>query len=121
MSEVDTGVRELFEAMYREFNARDTDALLDRMTEDVAWPNGWEGGHLHGRPAVRDYWTRQWTEIDPTVTPVHVAALADGRVDVTVDQTVRDRAGALMSQATVHHVYRFEDDRIAEMEIVDSA
>lgn len=120
MTEADTDVRELFGSMYRDFNARNADALLDRMTEDVAWPNGWEGGYLSGRATVRDYWLRQWAEIDPTVTPVDVATLADGRVDVTVHQVIRDRAGALLQETTVHHVYRFEDGRVAEMEIVES-
>jgi hypothetical protein len=87
------------------------------MASDVEWPNGWEGGYVHGHEGVRDYWSRQWAEIDPTVTPVGFATLPDGRVDVTVHQIVRDRAGVLLSDATVHHVYRLERGQVVHMEI----
>jgi nuclear transport factor 2 (NTF2) superfamily protein len=110
-------IRAVLEALYRDFNARDADAVLDRMTEDVEWPNGWEGGYVRGRDQVRDYWSRQWAEIDPTVTPVGFADLPDGRVDVTVHQVVRDRNGVLLSDSTVHHVYRFDAGQVVHMEI----
>jgi ketosteroid isomerase-like protein len=109
--------RQMFEAVYRDFNGRDIEAILARMTDDVEWPNGWEGGYVHGHRGVRDYWSRQWAEIDPTVTPLAFATQPDGRVDITVHQVVRDRAGALLSDSTVHHVYRLDDGRIAHMEI----
>jgi len=50
---------ERLRALYAAFNARDIDAVLAAMTEDVDWPNAWEGGRLSGRAAVRNYWTRQ--------------------------------------------------------------
>ena len=56
--------------MYAAFNERDIDGVLDAMTPDVDWPNGWEGGRVLGREAVRDYWSRQWAQIDPRVDPV---------------------------------------------------
>ena len=34
---------------------------------DVDWPNAWEGGRLRVPEAVREYWTRQWAAIDPSV------------------------------------------------------
>jgi hypothetical protein len=51
------------------------------------------------------------------VTPVGFAVLPDGRVDVTIRQVVRDRDGAPLSDATVHHVYRLERGQIMHMEI----
>ena len=42
-----------FGDIYRAFNDRDADWLLEQMTEDVDWPNGWEGGRVLGRAAVR--------------------------------------------------------------------
>ena len=87
------------------------------MADDVEWPNGWEGGYVHGRGAVREYWSRQWAELDPAVTPVGLARLPDGRVDVTVHQIVRGRDGALLSDSTVHHVYRLDNGQIVHMEI----
>ena len=85
-------------ALYRAFNARETDALLAQMTADVDWPNAWEGGRVHGREAVRDYWTRQWAAIDPTVEPLAVAP-RHGRVAVDVHQVARSLDGALLGGA----------------------
>ncbi|MEV4755329.1 nuclear transport factor 2 family protein [Micromonospora sp. NPDC049559] len=103
--------------LYAAFNRRDVPALLAAMTPDVAWPNGWEGGTVHGRDAVREYWTRQWAQIDPTVEPVGFAREDDGRVAVTVHQVVRDLAGAIVAEGTVTHVCRFAGDLVSEMEI----
>lgn len=99
----------LLREMYATFNARDTDALLATMAPDVDWPNGWEGGRVVGHEAVREYWTRQWSEIDPTVEPEAISALGEGRVAVTVRQTVRSLAGDLLSEGTVIHTYAFDD------------
>ena len=83
--------------MYAAFNARDIDGVLAAMTDDVDWPNAWEGGRLVGREAVRDYWTRQWAAIDPHVDPVEIGPRLDGRVAVEVQQVVRDLAGAVVA------------------------
>src|SRR3954451_5074601 len=64
--------------LYVAFNARDVEAVLARTADDVDWPNAWEGGRVCGHAAVRDYWTRQWAEIDPYVEPVGFATLPDG-------------------------------------------
>jgi hypothetical protein len=99
----------LLREMYATFNARDADALLATMAPDVDWPNGWEGGRVVGHQAVRDYWTRQWAEIDPTVEPTAFAPGDDGRVAVTVRQTVRSLAGDVLSEGDVMHTYTFDD------------
>jgi hypothetical protein len=39
--------------MYEAFNARDIDAVLLQMGEDVDWPNAWEGGRVHGHGSIR--------------------------------------------------------------------
>jgi hypothetical protein len=46
--------------------------------------------------------------------------LTDGRVDVEVDQVVRDLNGQLLDQRIVHHVYTFDGDRIVRMDVVSS-
>jgi hypothetical protein len=109
--------RRRLERAYTAFNARDIDGALASMHADVEWPNGWEGGVLRGHDAVRDYWTRQWAEIDPTVDPVAFRTAADGRVVVEVRQIVRDRTGLLLADQVVEHVYRFEDGLVRSMEI----
>jgi hypothetical protein len=105
------------EELYAAFNARDIDAVLGAMTDDVDWPNAWEGGRLRGKDAVRDYWTRQWAEIDPRVEPAAIATLPDGRIAVDVEQIVRDRAGSLVGSGRVRHVYTFADRLVARMDV----
>ena len=91
------------------------------MTDDVDWPNAWEGGRVVGHAAVRDYWTRQWAAIDPTVEPVSVAARADGGIAVEVAQTVRGLDGALIAEGRVTHVYLVRDGLIARMDVEETA
>jgi hypothetical protein len=104
-------------ALYAAFNARDLDALLASMTDDVDWPNAWEGGRLAGREAVRRYWTRQWAAIDPRVEPLEVTPMPDGRIAVEVLQTVRSLDGALIAEGRVRHVYAFSGELIARMDV----
>jgi hypothetical protein len=117
MSAVDRGVHDRLQLLYRDFNARKIDDILDAMVADVRWPNGWEGGYLVGHDEVRSYWTRQWAEIDPTVTPTGITLRSDGRIDVTVHQVVRDMTGALLVDDVVHHVYRLRAGQIESMDI----
>jgi hypothetical protein len=86
-------------AMYEAFNARDIDAVLRQMVADVDWPNAWEGGRVHGRQGVRDYWTRQWTAIDPAVEPVAFTTRSDGNIAVEVDQVSRGLDGTLLDRS----------------------
>jgi ketosteroid isomerase-like protein len=44
----------LLKKAYQAFNARDIDAALATMQPDVLWPNGMEGGTVHGRVGVRE-------------------------------------------------------------------
>jgi nuclear transport factor 2 (NTF2) superfamily protein len=107
--------------MYDDFNARNIDEVLAAMHPEVDWPNGWEGGRLTGSSAVRDYWTRQWAAISPTVLPQEISPLADGRMLVRVHQRVLDHAGNLLVDQMVNHIYTFEGDLIRRMEIEESA
>src|SRR3546814_13049741 len=43
----------VLERIYDRFNARDIDGVLAALTDDVAWANGMDGGHVHGSEAVR--------------------------------------------------------------------
>ena len=104
------------ERLYERFNARDIDAVLEALTDDVAWANGMDGGHVHGREAVRAYWTRQWAMVSPHVEPVGFHRTADGAVVAEVRQSVFDLDGnPLQGQThglrdkTVGHVFRFRD------------
>jgi ketosteroid isomerase-like protein len=112
-----TGQRVVLTRTYAAFNARDIEAVLAAMHPDVDWPNGWEGGRVRGHDQVRDYWTRQWAAIDPTVEPVGFSTDREGRVVVSVHQVVRDLDGRVLSDGMVAHVYRIEDGLIRSMEI----
>jgi ketosteroid isomerase-like protein len=110
-------VEQLLARTYAAFNARDVATALAAMHPDVTWPNGMEGGAVVGHQAVREYWTRQWALVDPRVEPVRFTLCGDGRVDVEVHQVVRDRAGVVLKDQTVHHVYSFDAGLIRSMEI----
>ena len=112
-----TTVHRLLENAYRAFNARDIDSALATMHADVEWPNGMEGGSVHGHNGVRDYWTRQWGMIDPRVEPVRIETDAAGRAVVDVHQIVRDRAGNVVKDEMVQHVYLVEGGFIRTMRI----
>ena len=75
--------REILTAAYRDFNARRIENVLARMHPDVEWANGMEGGHVSGREAVRAYWTRQWSILDPHVEPMSIEGV--GRMAVMAD------------------------------------
>lgn len=112
---------ELLVAAYTFFNERDLDRVLNTMHEDVDWPNGMEGGRVQGHSGVRDYWTRQWSQMDPHVRPVEFEAEDDGRVAVTVHQTVRDLSGRVIADRLVEHVYEIQDGLIRKMDIREIA
>ena len=109
--------RTLLEGAYRDFNARRLDAVLARMHADVVWPNGMEGGFVHGHEGVRDYWTRQWAVLDPHVEPLEISRDIQGRWIVKVHQVVHDHDGKLMVDKVVNHAYVIRNSLIARMDI----
>jgi ketosteroid isomerase-like protein len=124
---VDDDVKVL-QHIYDRFNARDIDGVLTALTDDVAWANGMEGGHVHGREAVRAYWTRQWSVIDPHVAPLGFHRTADGAILVEVRLTIRDLEGKPLQgqmhglkDKTVGHVFRLREGKVARFDIQDAA
>jgi hypothetical protein len=112
-----TDERELLQTIYRDFNARHLDAVLAHMHPAVDWPNGMEGGRVHGHEELRDYWTRQWAILDPHVTPVEIEPDEDGRMVVRVHQVIRNLEGKVLVDQMVNHAYRFHDSVIVRMDI----
>jgi len=55
--------------------------------------------------------------VDPTVIPVAFTHGSDGRISVSVHQTVRDLSGNILVEGEVVHVYAFEDGLIKAMDI----
>ena len=117
MSETLTREIELLKRAYAAFNARDLDGALATMNTDVVWPNGMEGGVVHGHQGVREYWTRQWGMINPHVDPVGFSDEESGRIAVSVHQVVKDLSGTVLMDRMVEHVYTLKDGLIQSMDI----
>ena len=112
------------ERLYDRFNARDIESVLTALADDVAWANGMDGGHVHGREAVRAYWTRQWT----MVSPLGFHRTTDGAIIAEVRQSVRDLEGKPLEgqthglkDKTVGHVFRLREGKVARFDIEDAA
>ncbi len=114
------GEVELLKRIYARFNARDMETVLAAMHNDVAWANGMEGGHVHGREGVRSYWTRQWAIVNPRVEPVGFSIGPEQEVIVDVHQVVHDLEGKLLLDQRVVHIFRFEDGLIRRFDIGES-
>jgi len=119
---------EILKRIYDRFNARDIDGVLAVLADDVAWANGMDGGHVHGREAVRAYWTRQWTIVSPHVEPVGFQRTADDAIVAEVRQSVHDLEGKPpqgqahgLKDKTVGHVFRFQDGKVTRFDIQDAA
>ena len=114
----------LLSAMYDRFNARDIEGVLGALTDDVAWANGMEGGHVHGREGVREYWTRQWAIVSPHVEPMNFERAPDGSIVVEVRQSVRDLQGRPLQDQphglkdkTVGHVFSLQNGKVTRFDI----
>jgi AraC-like DNA-binding protein/ketosteroid isomerase-like protein len=121
------GDMEMLQRIYDRFNARDIDSVLSVLADDVVWANGMDGGHVHGREAVRAYWTRQWAIVSPHVEPVAFHRTADGAIVAKVRQSVRDLEGKPLHEQThglkdkmVGHVFHLRDGRVTRFDIQDT-
>ncbi len=109
--------QDLIKEAYSAFNARDIDAVIKTMHPQVNWSNGWEDGYVKGHEEVRDYWTRQWKELNPNVEPVAFKEKQDGEIEVEVHQIAKDLQGNVLFDGIVKHIYTFENGLIKNMEI----
>ena len=113
-------------AMYDRFNAREIDGVLAALAEDVTWANGMDGGHVHGREGVREYWTRQWAIVSPHVEPISFDRGPDGSIVVEVRQSVTDLQGRPLEgqthglkDKTVGHIFHLRDGKVTRFDIRD--
>jgi ketosteroid isomerase-like protein len=109
----------LLRDLYDAFNRRDIERAVAAMSPDVDWPNAFEGGRVAGHDGVREYWTRQFTQIDPHVEPVGFSTDADGRVAVEVQQLVRTIDGEVLADRVVTHVYAFREGLVERMDVIE--
>ena len=111
-----SNTQQLIARLYRSFNARDIEACLAEMTDDVQWPKASEGGRIIGKDEIRDYWQRQWAEFDPHVEPVEIQE-SGNVVVVTVHQVVKDRSGILLSDQHVTQTFTMVHGRVSRMDL----
>jgi len=109
--------QDLIKKAYSAFNARDIDTVLLALHPDVLWSNGWEGGYVSGHDEVRNYWTRQWKELNPKVEPVSFKERQDGQIEVEVHQIAKDLQGNVLFDGMVRHIYTIDSGLIKNMEI----
>lgn len=102
---------------YAAFNERNIDNALSTMQTDVQWSKAWEGGYISGHNEIKEYWTRQWTEINPNVDPIGFTERANGSLEVKVHQHVKDLQGDLLFDGLVKHIYTFQEGLIKTMDI----
>lgn len=110
-------MQDLIKKAYAAFNARDIDTALSTMHPDVQWPKAFEGGYVAGHDAIRDYWTRQWTEINPHVEPVEFNERQDGTLEITVHQVVKDLDDNVTFDGNIKHIYTLQDGLLRRMDI----
>lgn len=109
--------KDIIKKAYTAFNERNIDNALATMQADVQWSKAWEGGYIIGHDEIKQYWTRQWTEINPNVEPVGFTERPNGILEVKVHQNVKDLQGNLVFDGMVKHIYTFQDELIKTMDI----
>ena len=117
-----TQLKDLIRKAYAAFNDRDIDKALSTMQPNVQWSKAWEGGYIRGHDEIKEYWTRQWKEINPNVEPIGFNERQNGSLEVVVHQKVKDLQGNSIFDGTVKHIFTFEDGLINTMniELVDN-
>ena len=112
-----TQFSDLIKKAYAAFNERNIEKALSTMQPRVQWSKAWEGGYISGHDEIRQYWTRQWKEINPSVEPIVFTERPDGSLEVQVHQRVKDLQGNSIFDGTVKHIYTFENSLIKTMDI----
>ena len=115
-----TNTQTLIAEVYAAFNQRNIDGALALMSESVSWPKASEGGCVVGKEEIRAYWSRQWKEFDPYVTPVEVIERGAGKIDVRVHQLVKSLKGDVLSDSEVLHFYTTAGGLIERMDLEES-
>lgn len=110
-------VQDLIKKAYSAFNSRDIDTALSTFHSDVQWPKAFEGGYVSGHNEIREYWTRQWAEINPNVEPIRITERQNGTIEVEILQIVKDLKGNIIFEGIVKHIYTIQDNLLQKMDI----
>jgi ketosteroid isomerase-like protein len=109
----------LFAQIYSAFNARDIEAILPHLHPEVTWANGQFGGYVHGRDAVRKYWTDQFEVWRTQLEPLDEKRDDAGRHLIKVHITITDPAGNLIAEKTIGQAFTVRDGLITRFDILE--
>ncbi|MBS1793292.1 MAG: nuclear transport factor 2 family protein [Acidobacteria bacterium] len=111
--------KEFLRNLYEAFNRREIETLLSKMTPDVEWANGMEGGFVDGRDRVREYWTKQFETIRSRLEPLRFETDERGRSVVTVHYTIEAPDGRRLLEKTGRQIFTIENGLISRFELDD--
>lgn len=112
--------KDFLQNLYDAFNRRDIESIISKMHPQVKWANGLEGGFVHGRDAVREYWTNQFKQIQPELEALKFDTDEQNRNVVTVHQIVKDLDDNILADMEVSQIFTIEDGLIILYEIGDT-
>jgi nuclear transport factor 2 (NTF2) superfamily protein len=113
--------QQLLQNLYDAFNKREIEKIISVMHPDVKWANAVEGGFVHGREAVREYWTNQFKVIQVQLETLKFEMDDKNRNVVTVHQIVKDLQGNLLADMTVKQIFTIENSVIVLYEVGETA
>jgi hypothetical protein len=110
---------ELIKQLYEDFNARKVDSILAKLTEDVMWANGMGGGYVHGHKDLRDYWERQWSALNPQITPVSFKKIEEGSifVDALFSGQCMEGQAQGFKDMPVGHIFHVKEGLVSRFDI----
>ena len=109
--------QQFLQNLYEAFNKREIETIISAMHPDVKWANGFEGGFVYGRDAVREYWTNQLMAIQPELETLKFETDENSRNIVTVHEIIKDLQGNVLVDMTVSQIYTIENGLIVLYEI----
>ncbi|MDV3002527.1 MAG: hypothetical protein N5P05_004182 (plasmid) [Chroococcopsis gigantea SAG 12.99] len=109
--------QQFLQNLYDAFNKREIETIISLMRPDVKWANGFKGGFVYGRDAVREYWMNQFKHIQPELETLKFETDENNRNIVTVHQIIKDLQGNVLADATVRQIFTIENGLISVYEL----
>ena len=104
-------INKMFRELYQNLNDRRIDRVISKMTNDVQWANGMEGGYVYAHKEVQNYWKRQFTIVSSNVTPLEITE-KDGVVKIKVRQVVHHLNGKMLADEIVYDYFHLKENKI---------
>ena len=109
----------LIKQLYEDFNARKVDSILAKLTEDVMWANGMDGGYIHGHKDLRNYWERQWSVLNPQIKPVSFKKTEEDSIFADVLFSGQPMEGQMQEfkDMPAGHIFHVKDGLVSRFDI----